>query len=64
MMMRSAADEEALDVSYTAPAATPQAVERVASAQARIWQAMRKAAADRLPSWFKRPAALSDAANR
>jgi BNR repeat-like domain len=64
MMMRGVADEEAPDVSYTAPAATPQAVERVASAQARIWQAMRKAAADRLPSWFKRPAALSDAPNR
>ncbi len=64
MMMDGVANEGAPDLLYTAPAATPQAVERVAFAQARIWQAMRKAAADRLPSWFKRPAALSDAPNR
>jgi hypothetical protein len=64
MMMRGAADEEASDGWYTAAAATPQAIGRVAAAQARSWQAMRKAAADRLPSWFKRPAVLSDAPNR
>ncbi len=63
MMMRGAANE-APDVMYTAPAATPLAGERVAAAQPRIRQALRKAAADRLPSGFARPAVLSDVPNR
>ncbi len=64
-MVGGASADDAIDAAeralptYAALQAAPQAMQRAAEAQPRVWQATRKMIEDRLPGWFQRPAALS-----